>query len=52
MVEPCDAAACNRVASCSGLYSVLGILLGLGSQVTADMLGNRDETEVLLLGVG
>jgi len=43
VVDPCEAAACNKVANCSGLYSVFGILAGLGSLVTADMLGNRTE---------
>ena len=45
VVDPWEpAAACSKVANCSGLYSVLGIFDGLGcSLVTADMLGNRTE---------
>ena len=46
VVDPWDAAACSKVANCSGLYSVLGIFVGLGSLVTADMLGNRTEAGV------
>ena len=51
VVDPWEpAAACSKVANCSGLYSVLGILAwgeGWGllacSLVTADILGNRTE---------
>ena len=50
VVDPCcEAAACNNVANCSGLYSLLGVLgVTEGSLVTADMLGKRAD---MLTGV-
>ena len=52
VVDPCcEAAACNKVANCSGLYSLLGILGGTeGSLVTADMLGKRADMETGVAG--
>ena len=49
-MDPCwEAAAWSNVASCSGLYSLLGALGAIeGSEVTADMLGKSAD---MLTGV-
>lgn len=51
---PCEAAACSKVANCSGLYSDLGILAWglwpLSLVGTADMFGNNAETAATDVG--